>query len=148
MTPMNAAETQEKNKRISEIQDVRDYASGAISTQTRTTSLGVLAITWLLLSGTEKSLTEKFDIYSNSLLLVAAICIIAIALDFCQYIFSFLVVSDALKDSLQAKKLDSVGFNTSSTLHKLTNYFFFLKIVAASIATIVLLIVMFRALLH
>jgi hypothetical protein len=111
-----------------------------------TISLGVLAVVWLLLGGTQEALTSKFECYSNSLIVIAALCVLAIAIDLAQYVFTFFDMDSALDDSLEATEIDDAGFHDGSKLSKLTFFCFVTKLCVSGVAALWLVLVMFGAL--
>lgn len=131
---------------IKELQEDRIAASSALSTQTRTIALGVLALAWLLLSGTEDSLTTKFATHSESLLYIAGLSVLALLLDYAQYIFSLWETDKALKESLEAKSVEAAGYDEKNWRRVASNVCFILKISAGVAAAAWILIVMLRVL--
>jgi len=144
---MNDKDAQQKQKRIDEIQDARDHASSSISTQTRSMALGILAICWLLLGGTQQALSVKFQCYTSQLLAIAVACVIAIALDLAQYVFQFFDHNEALEDSKAAETLEGVGFNATGAKRFLGNACFWGKLLVSAVAGIWLILVMIGGLI-
>lgn len=130
---------------IAELQDDRIAASSALSTQTRTIALGVLALAWLLLSGTEDSLT-KFASYSTQLLCIAGLSVLALLFDYAQYIFTLWETDSALKASLGAQSVDAAGYDEKCRKRTAANVSFFLKIFVVFVAAAWILLVMLRVL--
>lgn len=145
---MNEKDAQTKQRRIDEIQDARDHASSSISTQTRSMALGILAICWLLLGGTQQSLTIKFQCYTDQLLAIAAACVVAIALDLAQYVFQFFDHEEALEDSRAAENLEGVGFNATGAKKFLGTLCFWGKLLVSAVAGVWLISVMIGALVR
>lgn len=137
--------TAQIEKRIDEIQNARDSAAVSISTQARTVCLGVLALVWLLLGGTQQALSDKFYCYTNSLLAIAVVCVLALMCDFAQYIVTFIDTDKALDEAIEATSLDQAQFNDGA-LRKTSQTLFVLKIIATAVASFWLLAVMFGAL--
>lgn len=138
------------NKEVKEIiallQEDRIAASSALSTQTRTIALGVLALSWLLLSGTEASLTTKFSSYKVNLLWIAGLSVLALLFDYGQYIISLWETDEALKASLTAQSADEAGYDEKSCKRTTANALFLLKVAAGVGAPAWILVVIFRVL--
>jgi hypothetical protein len=83
-----------------------DLLSTQISTQVRTISLGVLAVTWLFISGSKDSPALLGKIPKWELVTVACLCLIALVLDMAQYCIAFYKVRKAY-DATRASKTDT-----------------------------------------
>lgn len=145
MSADDDALTEQIEKRIDEIQNSRDFAAVSISTQARTICLGVLALVWLLLGGTQEALSDKFHCHTNSLLAIAVVCVLALMCDFAQYIVTYIDTDRALDEAIEATTLEQAQFNDGA-LRKSSQTLFVLKIIATAVASFWLLIVMFGAL--
>jgi hypothetical protein len=130
----------------SEAADDRAFASAVLSTQTRTISLGVLALVWLLVSGTQQPLSSRFDCYSSPLLWVAFVCVIGLLLDFLQYVFMLIEADRALKSALAAKKASEAGYDEGDALRVLQTGCFWGKLLVTGFAALWLLTIMLSAL--
>jgi hypothetical protein len=67
--------------------------SGQVSSLTRTLSLGVLAVTWLFLSGSKDPPALVAVVPKWIMLIIAATCVVALALDLLQYLAAYKQVS-------------------------------------------------------
>ena len=137
---------QKIEKIISDITAERQAASGQLSTQSRTIALGVLAVAWLLLGGTQTTLATRFGGFTESLLWIAAVCVVSLVADFLQYSFTLLETNLALDDSHEAKKADEAGYDDPSWLRVATNICFAVKLLSALFAAGWLLCVIYRGL--
>lgn len=131
-----------------EVMSARSSASEALSSQVKTIALGVLAIVWLLLGGTEQELSDKFACYTTPLLWIAFVCVVALLADFMQYVFALIESDFALKASLKATRSEDAGFDEGSVLRKLSVTCFIIKLVTAAAAALWLLSIMIGALTH
>jgi hypothetical protein len=132
----------ERGKLNSERQVFSEKISGTV----RSVSFGVLAIVWLLLNGTEDKLSKTFGAYSDNLLAIAALCVIALLLDFIHLRSALAEIDAALKDSEDAEHPDEVGYDDDSVYRWISNTAFRAKVWAVPIAAVWLLLVIFRAL--
>lgn len=124
----------------------RQAASTQLSTQSRAIALGVLAVVWLLLNGSQDTLSKRFATFADPLLWIAATCVIALVADFLQYAFALRETDLALDDTENATKLEEAGYDDPSWLRRLNVASFVLKLVASCVAAGWLLFVMFKAL--
>ncbi|GAB3366951.1 hypothetical protein GCM10027431_09760 [Lysobacter rhizosphaerae] len=138
--------TDERSEIIKEISAERSAASAALSTQSKTIALGVLAIVWLLLGGTQATLTAKFACYEKPLLWVAIICVVSLVLDFLQYLFSLIESHFALKHTLDSDDVDEAGWEEGHILRKLATACFAAKLLTAAGAAFWLLTIMLSGL--
>src|SRR5689334_19372244 len=109
-----AARREDAENYYAEIRDDRNYASQNLSTQIRSTVLAVLALTWLLLNGTEPVLAKKFSCFNASLMWLGVVCISALLADFLQGLCALSETNKAVNDSadaLSAKMYDEVGYD-------------------------------------
>jgi hypothetical protein len=132
---------------IAEVQEDRIAASSSLSTQTRTIALGVLALAWLLLNGTEANLAARFSEHRAQLLWISGLSVLALLLDYLQYIFTLCDADAALKASLKASSADEAGYDENSWQRNCATTCFILKIVAGAGAATWILVVIARALI-
>lgn len=137
------ADKQQIEKIIADITEERQAASAQLSTQSRAIALGVLAVAWLLLGGTQESLTIRFSSLTEPLLWIAGLCVISLVADFLQYGFSLYEISLALDDSHAATKADQAGYNDPSWLRRFSNICFVLKLLTSLVAAAGLLYVIY-----
>lgn len=140
-TPNTTPSDREQIEKLcSEMIAERAAQSSALSAQTRAISLGVLALTWLLLNGTQSTLTEKFHAVSNSLLKIAVCCVLALLFDFLQYILALIETQSALHESEKATSIDDAGYDEQSGWRFASHCAFWLKIATTLVAAAWLLI--------
>lgn len=131
---------------IADIQQERSEASVSLSTQARAISYGVLAIVWLLVSGSQEDLATRFGPSVPNLLWIGFLCILGLLLDFLQYAFSLWESDQALKASLKATKPEDVGWNEGDWKRWTLSVFFCGKIAVTLTAAIWLLWIMYSGL--
>ena len=133
---------------FAEIRDDRNFASHNLSTQIRSTLLAILALTWLLLNGTEDSINEKFGCFSDSLMWLAALCISALAADFLQGFISAHETEQAATSSAEAlsdERFGDVGYD-DTPLRAISNGLYYGKCAMVVIAAIWIVALIYRAL--
>jgi hypothetical protein len=92
-------------------------------------SLGVLALVWLLLGGTETALKAKFANATDDLLWIAVITVVGLLLDFVQSITALIEIDFAIRASEKAKRIADVGYDYP-VFRFLSTSAFVLKLVA------------------
>lgn len=139
---------QEAETYYAEIRDDRNSASSTLSTQIRSTTLAILALTWLLLNGTEDVLEKKFSCFSDSLMWLAALCIGALVADFLQGVCSVYETNKAASasaDALSEGRFDEVGYDDSK-LRWASTSLYIAKCSMVVLAAAWLVILIFKAL--
>lgn len=121
---------------LASIKDERQLASATLSGTCRTVALGVLALVWILISGTQAQIEARFSNYSDGLLYLGGVCVLALLLDGFHYVFSLWENDSALKDSTDATSIDDVGYEEKSVLRKLANACFVGKLTVTLIAAL------------
>lgn len=129
-----------------EAADDRSNASNALSTQTRTIALGVLAVVWLLVGGTQQVLADKFSCYGTPLLWIAFVCVVALFLDFMQYVFTLIETDIAVKAAWKATKAAEAGYDEGNIFRRLSTSCFVAKLLATGLAALWVLTIMLSAL--
>ena len=112
-----------------------DWVCDRISTQVRTISIGLLAITWgMLISKPE--ISEPLPLWlKKNLLAIGILGLVTMFSDFLQYFFGLLVV-DGLRKSMEEKKQTEAEYDYSTITYKLRDFFFWAKLVLVVIACI------------
>ena len=106
-----------------------------ISTQVRTMSIGLLAITWGLLIG-KPEISQPLPLWlKKNLLGIGILALVAMFSDFLQYFFGFLVI-DSLRKSIEAKKQTKAEYDYGTKPYRLREFFFWAKLVLVVIACI------------
>lgn len=124
-----------------EAADKKKELSSQISTLIRTLSLSVLAVAWLFLSGNKDAPAVVQLVPKSHMMVIGALCVLALALDLVQYIAGYLQVS---RDYARAKKAGSNEVTYSeSTVRWLA---FRAKIVLCMAAAVWLVVLLFSAL--
>jgi len=118
---------------IKEVIEDLDWLTDRISTQVRTISVSLLAITWGLLIG-KPEISQPLPLWlKKNLLPIGILALVAMFSDFLQYIFGMLVV-DSLRKSMEEKKQAEAKYDYGTKPYKLREFFFWAKLVLAIIA--------------
>jgi hypothetical protein len=120
-----------------------DVVSDKLSTQVRTTTLGVLALTWGLLVGdspTAQAISLKLR---PSLVVLGGAAVFVLFLDFLQYFAAYLNVSE-IRAQMEEKGLQETEYDYRSATHRLRIFFFWAKMIALMLTVVGLLLVLGR----
>lgn len=112
--------------RISEIIEELRFISDRISTQIRTLALGLLAIAWSILVGDSTFLRHLSEELGKRLLLIAALSVFVLLLDFLQYVTAYIYVNNVRKKA-EAAGLEEITYPTGSWLRGFRSFFFWSK---------------------
>jgi len=129
---------------VPEIKDVvseLQFISDRLSTQVRTVALGLLAISWTILVGDSAFLRSLAEGLGKSLLGVAILCVLALFLDFLQYVAGYAYVKRALA-AAEKNESKEVDYDPDSFLIKLRSFLFWVKQLA-TIATLAIFLYSF-----
>jgi succinate dehydrogenase hydrophobic anchor subunit len=118
--------------------------SGQISTLIRTLSLSVLAVAWLFLSGNRDATESTMVVPKWHMMVIAALCILALAFDLIQYISGYRQVSKDYEQAKSSDTPDNVIFSDSP----IREFAFLAKQVLAIGATAWLVAVLFLAIIR
>ena len=128
------------------VYDDLDFATGRIGEQTRSISLGVLAIAWLFLAGGKDAPAVATAPNVVLLLSAGALSVASLLADYFQYLFAYFtsrkVLSQAEADPSIEPQYDYNAFTFRARL-----FFFWLKQLACLFATALLLIAIVKALI-
>lgn len=112
-----------------------DWICDRISTQVRTISIGLLAITWGLLIA-KPEISQPLPLWlKKNLLAIGILALVAMFSDFLQYFFGLLVV-DSLRKSMEKLKQTEAEYNYGTIKYILREFFFWAKLVLVAIACI------------
>jgi hypothetical protein len=111
--------------------------SGQVSSITRTLSAGVLAVAWLFLSGSKDPPAMVAVVPKWIMLLIAAVCVVVLALDLIQYMAAYWQVS-ADYEAAKTAKAEKVTYYES----KLREWAFTWKVRLAIVASMALVLVL------
>jgi len=104
-----------------------DWLCDRISTQVRTMSIGLLAITWGMLIG-KPEISQPLPLWlKKNLLAISILALISLFSDFLQYIFGLWVV-DSLRKSMEKKKQIEAEYDYGTIPYKLRGFFFWVKL--------------------
>jgi hypothetical protein len=120
-----------------------DFLTDRLSTQVRTTALGVLVFSWGLLMGEStvaKSLAAqlKWDLVA-----IAALAVLAMLFDILQYLFGYWNTRKVLS-AMEAAGKTEASYDYSSCLYRLRSFFFAAKMVAMTAGAVWLVFVLGR----
>jgi hypothetical protein len=124
-----------------------DFLSDRISTQVRTVSLSIFAVVWLFLVGGKDTPVLPSQPNKNLLLIVGAMCLIALLLDYFQYVAGYANSRNVLNAG-EAQKSEDFKYDYNSPLRKLRDYLFTGKQVFLVAAFALLSFTIGKALLH
>lgn len=120
---------------LKEVIEDLNWLCDRISTQVRTMSIGLLAITWGLLIG-KPEITQPLPLWlKKNLLAIGILALVVMLSDFLQYFVGFWVV-DSLRKSMEAKKQTEAEYDYGTIPYKLREFFFWAKLVLVVIACI------------
>ena len=112
-----------------------NWLSDRISTQVRTMSIGLLAITWGLLIG-KPEISQPLPLWlKKNLLAIGILALVVMLSDFLQYFFGLLVV-DSLRKSMEEMKQTEAEYDYGTITYRLRKLFFWVKLVLVVIACI------------
>ena len=114
------------------------FVTDRLSTQVRTLGLGILAVTWGVFIGDSPTAKNMSHVLKVPLLLAGAGSILAMLLDFLQYVAGYLDAQATLR-TLEDSAKEDVKFDTRSLTYRLQTVFFTAKQWSLTSATIVLL---------
>jgi hypothetical protein len=107
------------------IQDL-DFNSDKISTQIRVVSIGLLVFAWTVLVGESAFLHKISDALGKRLLLIAALSIGVLLLDFLQYVTGYFNTLKVVRAAEEAAKTHA-ELDRNSTLYRFRDYLFWAK---------------------
>lgn len=119
-----------------------EFLSDRLSTQVRTIAIGLLAVTWATLIGESTTLRSLAGQLRSKLLVVAALCVLALVFDFVQYLFGYVTVNRTRRQIEDAQQREG-KYDYESLSWCLRNLFFWAKqaiILAAAVLFLVVLV--------
>lgn len=130
---------------LEELNQQLDAYSDRVSTQLRTINLGVLGITWLLLSK-QHDLTEIASrIPQRGLLCIALACIMTLGFDILQYRFAERAVEDTF-DRAEKSASKKAAYYADSLAYRAQNWCYRLKVTITGLNALALIALVGRAL--
>lgn len=126
---------------LKEVGQRLDVLSTQISAQVRTTSLGVLAVAWLFISGSKDSPTLLGKIPKESLVAIAVAALFALLLDMVQYSVAYQRIL-ARRDAARKANVDEMKYPDDW----IRDIFFYAKQVCAGASALWLIIACAKAL--
>jgi hypothetical protein len=111
------------------------FISDRISTQVRWLAAGVIALVWLFLAGGKESPALPLPPNRKILITAAGGAILALLLDYLQYLFGYASTMRALRKAEDAGGKD-VTFTYTSLLYRLRVFFFWAKQIVAVSAVV------------
>ena len=113
---------------LSDVYEELNFLSGQVSTQTRTIALGLLALSWGLLVGETTVRLMLDQSLRLGFLRVGMGAILALVLDFFQYVAGLLYV-DTVRRSAERRKANEVIYDYDAQLYRARGWFFWLKVI-------------------
>jgi hypothetical protein len=130
-----------------ELKDIyarKKEASGQVSTQTRTLALGMLAISWALLTVHDEPLkTMATHIHQRWILSLAVVSVFVIVCDMFQYVAITSMAGEALARAEKAK-LTETTYEEKLFAYKAQNYLYFGKFWILAVCFALLVFIFFR----
>lgn len=128
----------------------RSAQSATVSSQVRSISIGILALTWLFLSGTQPTISSKFASDTTQLLIIAILCLLALTFDFLQYIFALLETDSAINEAERGMPQEGstdpddgdFGYTVNDTRRIFVTALFWMKIIQLISASCWIIILM------
>lgn len=112
--------------KIAEVVEELRFISDRISTQVRTLALGLLAISWAILVGDSSFLKQLSEQFGRNLLLIAAMSIFVLLLDFLQYVAAYAYV-DGVRKKAESQGKAETDYPTGGLWRGLRSLFFWTK---------------------
>ena len=129
---------------LDKILDRKKDVSGQVSAQTRTLALGMLAISWALLTVHDEPLrTMAGHVYRPILLWLAICSVLVIAFDLLQYVAGTEVADDAAARAEKATPKEAL-YNAASFAYRFQEFCYRVKFVLLTVAAVILAIVFVR----
>ena len=111
---------------INEIVEELGFISDRLSTQVRMIAIGLLAVTWAIFVGESSFLRKLAEGLGKSLLIVSALSVLVLLVDFLQYVTGYVFVRRTLK-AAEAQGLNKIEYDSESPLFKVRSIFFWTK---------------------
>jgi hypothetical protein len=119
------------------------FISDRLSTQVRMLALGLLAVSWTILVG-ESAFLRKLSVdLGNSLLLISALSVFVLLLDFLQYVIGYVNAKKEL-DAAEAKGSTDVTFDPGRFTYRLRTLLFWTKQIVLVATLVMFLSVLIR----
>ena len=118
--------------------------SVAISGQIRTIYLGILGLSWLMLLGDEKVEKLAAKLPHPALLAISVVCLVALVLDLCQYLFGERAVNEAFDAAAESEKR-AAPYNSASFSYRAAFYCYRFKLGLTLLGASALIVVVARA---
>jgi hypothetical protein len=118
----------------SRIQDELNFASDRLSSQVRTTALGSLALSWGLLVGESQTAKSAANDLKWNLLAVGSLAVLALFLDFLQYLAGYLNARKAFESVVVDANGKEVGqYDAKAWSYRFRRFFFYAKMIVLAI---------------
>jgi hypothetical protein len=126
---------------MQEILERKKEVSGQVSAQTRALALGMLAISWALLTTPYEPLLSMASHVNRSLILGLAVCaVVVIVLDLLQYVAATSVAEKATQEAEKANHRTAT-YDNNSFAYKAQAYLYHAKFVLLIVAGLLLLVI-------
>lgn len=145
LAPVRTNNKKPKERPIAAAHEDEAFASSRLSEQVRYISFSALAFVWLFLAGGKGAPVLPVVPNTNCLFMGGGIALLALILDYLQYICAYLNTRNEIKKAEEAGK-DTVNFDYTDTLHCLREWMFWAKQLAMVMSVVVLLSAIIEAL--
>ena len=129
-------------KPLKDVYSDLDFATDRLSTQVRTLALGVLALVWTFLSAAKEVIPLKLGGSKEPLVLIGALCVLALLLDLLQYV-AFYISANGVRKQAEKAKSDEAEYDEKSAARIAQNSLFWAKQLAMIGAAVWLLALIF-----
>jgi hypothetical protein len=126
---------------LSTIYEDLNFASDRLNSQTRTLTVGVLALVWLFLSGAKDVAALRLIAGKKQLLALAGLCVLTFVIESVQYFASY-ISSNAVRKEAEDRNQKEAAYDESSRIRLLQLGCFWTKQIIAALAAGWLLLIL------
>lgn len=126
---------------LQEILDRKREVSGQVSAQTRALALGMLAISWALLTTPYEPLLSMASHVSRPLILgLAVVAVLVLVMDLLQYVAATSVAEKATQDAEKSAQL-TAAYDSSSFVYRAQAFLYYCKFVLLIVAGVMMAVI-------
>ncbi len=126
---------------LQEILDRKREVSGQVSAQTRALALGMLAISWALLTTPYEPLLSMASHVSRPLILgLAVVAVLVLVMDLLQYVAATSVAEKATQDAEKSAQL-TAAYDSSSLAYRAQAFLYYAKFVLLIVAGVMMAVI-------
>jgi hypothetical protein len=103
-----------------------DFATDRLSAQVRTLALGILALVWTFLSAAKDVIPLKLGGSKEPLVIIGALCILALLLDLLQYV-AFYISANGIRKVAERAKSTEAEYDEGSPARMAQTFLFWAK---------------------